>query len=78
MTAKSQSVWAKYLKAPERPYLPLLKIVMNYWVMVISKMSILENTGFWYFFVESADFFDTSTFDILQAVTSKPINHTIF
>ena len=56
MTAKSQSVWAKYLKAPERPYLPLLKIVMNYWVMVISKMSILENTGFWYFFVESADF----------------------
>ena len=78
MTAKNQSIWAKYLKAPERSYLLLPESVMNYWVMVISKMSILENTGFWYFFVESADFFDTSTFDILQAVTSKPINHTIF
>ena len=46
MTAKNQSVWAKYLKATERSYLLLPESVMNYWVMVIGKMSILENTGF--------------------------------
>ena len=57
MTAKNQSIWAKYLKAPERSYLLLPESVMNYWVMVISKMSILENTRFWYFFVESAGVF---------------------
>ena len=50
MTAKNQSILAKYLKAPERSYLLLPESVMNYWVMVISKMSILENTGFWLFF----------------------------
>ena len=32
-TKKSVKVWAKYLSVSERPYLPLLEKIMDYWVL---------------------------------------------
>ena len=47
----SLTVWAKYLGASERSYLILSENSMDGWIlMVISKMSTLENAGFQYFF----------------------------
>ena len=49
----SFTVWAKYLGVSERSYLVLSENSMDYWIlMLISKMSTLENAGFQYFYAD--------------------------
>ena len=52
------TVMAKYLGTTERSYLVLSENAMDCWILVvISKMSTLENAGFQYFFPDLRGFF---------------------
>ena len=50
--------------------------IVGFWA-TMSEISTLQDTEFHYFLL-TQQFFDISTLHILQTVTPKPMNHTIF